>query len=178
MRQNTRPDYHFLYLPANLGPEWLFDAARVYWEFFQPVVLSDFAFLAFVPEDASVVVTVLSRRDQIADLGVQLAQASPNAQLDAVVFDMFDEMQVALDARAAQNQPFGEPLLPTATPTDARLNPTPGALIGPTRAPAGFITQTPTPTTTPTQPPPPQSDDTNADAPPPITPTPGSLIGE
>ena len=74
MPQTTRPDYHFLYFAPSLGAEWFFDAARLYWETFQPTVLSDLEFLRFVPEGASVNVTVVARRDTVHEIGVAIAQ--------------------------------------------------------------------------------------------------------
>ena len=174
MPQTTLPDYHFLYFAPTLGAEWFFDASRRYWEAFQPTVLSDLNFLRFVPERASVAVTAVTRRDTVDEIGVAVAQVRPNAYYDAVVQDMFDAMKAALSERAALNQPFGVPLAPTLDP---RINPTPGGLLigspAPTRAPAGFVTQTPTPA--PTQPVPTQ-DGASAPAAP-IEPTPGPILG-
>jgi hypothetical protein len=163
---DTLPNYHFLLIAPNLGAEWLFDAARAYYERFRPIAVSDLELIKLIPPQFTVAVTVIARRDTAAQWGVQLAQNAPNALFDAVVYDSFDDTRAVLTSRAASNQPFGVPLLPTATPPPA-LSPTPGALIGgpqplPTRPSGGFVTQTPTPGSEGQQP---------------ITPTPGSLIG-
>lgn len=177
MPQTTQPDYHFLYFAPTLGAEWFFDAARRYYEVFQPTVLSDIEFLRFVPEGASVIVTVVTRRDTVDAIGVAVAQARPDAYFDAVVQDMFADMKTALTERATRNWPFGVPLAPTAVPPDTRVNPTPGSLIGgspaPTRAPGGFVTQTPTPA----QPAPVPTQDADASPQAPIAPTPGPIFG-
>lgn len=174
MPQTTLPDYHFLYFAPTLGAEWFFDAARRYWETFQPTVLSDLDFLRFVPERASVIVTVVTRRDTVDALGVTVAQIRPNAYFDAVVEDLFADMKATLTARATSNQPFGVPLAPLP---DSRIQPTPGPLLGgspaPTRAPAGFVTQTPSPA--PPLPVPTQDGDASPQAP--IAPTPGPILG-
>lgn len=171
------PDYHFLYFAPTLGAEWFFDAARLYWQVFQPTVLSTLDFMRFVPENASVNVTVITRRDTVDALGVAVAQARPTAYFDAVVQDLFADMKATLDDRATRNWPFGVPLAPTPIPPDTRVNPTPGPLAvgspAPTRAPAGFITQTPTPA--PPLPVPTQSGDSSPQAP--IAPTPGPILG-
>jgi hypothetical protein len=178
MQPNVLPDYHFLYIPPSLGVEWLFDAARRYWERFMPTVISDFEFVGLIPEDISVSVTVITRRDQVAQLGVELARVRPNTYFDAVVHDSLQQMQAALDARAERNQPFGVPLAATLTP-DGLVQVTPGALLGetgepvPTRVPGGFVTQTPTPTSPPTLTP--QPPDTTPQGP--LRPTPGAIIG-
>ncbi len=178
---NQSPDYHFLLVAPNLGAEWLFDAARAYWERFAPTILPDFTFLALIPPDKTVIVTVICRRDTSAQLGVQLAQIDPNAYYDAVVFDMFDDARNELNRRASLSQPFGVPLIQgTVTPTGTEaFIPTPR--LFPTNPPAGFITEappipspseTPSPTETPALSPVPSEDQ-----PVPLSPTPGSILG-
>ncbi|HVU14501.1 MAG TPA: hypothetical protein VHD90_24660 [Phototrophicaceae bacterium] len=172
---NQSPDYHFLLIAPNLGAEWLFDAARSYWERFTPTILPDFNFLALLPPDKTVIVTVICRRDTSAQLGVQLAQIDPNAYYDAVVFDIFEDAKNELNRRASLSQPFGVPLIegsPTPTGTEAFI-PTPR--LFPTNPPAGFITEVPaTPTPSPT---PALSPVPSEDQPVPLSPTPGSIFG-
>jgi hypothetical protein len=81
---------------------------------------------------------------------VELSQIRPDAYYDAVIFDMFEQAREELDRRAEQQQPFGVPLIaPMSTPDpNAPIIPTPR--LPSTRAPAGFVTETPVPTTTPT----------------------------
>lgn len=147
MSPDQRPIYHFLVFAPNLGAEWLFDAARLYWETFRPTVLPDFEFLRLIPVEQSLTVTVVALRDTIAMLGVELAQTAPGAYLDAVVYDTFDQTREELDRRAQTQQPFGVPL---AQPTlEVPFIPTPR--LAPTREPVGFVTATPTPD--PTRPP-------------------------
>jgi hypothetical protein len=163
---DTLPDYHFLLIAPNLGAEWLFDAARAYWERFRPIVASDLELARLLAPMFRVIVTVVARRDTAAAWGQTLADVAPNALFDAVIFDSFDDAKAYLNNRAAQTQPFGIPLRPTDTPPPP-ITPTPGSIIAepagpPTRAPAGFITLTPTP-----------GAPENA----PITPTPGAVTG-
>ncbi len=146
---DTRPDYHFLLMAPNLGAEWLFDAAREYWSRFRPIVVTDLELVRIIPKGYSIIVTMVARRDTAKQWGVWLAQNVPDSLLDGVVYDVFEETRSALNQRAQTNEPFGVPLKPTPTPA-IPISPTPGALIGgpvvpPTRAPGGFITQTPTP---------------------------------
>jgi hypothetical protein len=166
MLPSVLPNYHFLLIAPNLGAEWLFDAARLYWEAFHPTVISDLRLVALVPEDFTVAVTVIARRDMVNQIGVDVARIRPDAFFDPVVYDFFDDAKLALDGRAQLHQPFGVPLATPAAATLATpLVVTPGAL--PTQGPRGFITQTPTPEPTiPT--------DT---AQPPISPTPGPVSG-
>jgi hypothetical protein len=175
-RPDQPPDYHFLLVAPNLGAEWLFDAARAYWERFRPMVVSDLELARLLPPERSIIVTAIARRDTIAELGVTAAQAVPHALFDPVVYDLFDDMKNALTTRATLNQPFGVPLVPTPS-APPPITPTPGAIISsapeptltalPTRPPAGFITATPQPDA-----PPPTDTPTG-----PLYPTPGPITG-
>lgn len=162
------PDYHFLLVAPNLGAEWLFDAARQYWERYLPTVVSDLELPRLIPANFTMIVTVMARRDTAAQWGVALAQGIPQALPDMVVYDYFEDMKQALNRRVELGQPFGVPLQPTAVPA-IPINPTPGPITGeslpPTALPnrqGGFITATPTPTDDPQGP---------------IYPTPGPVTG-
>ncbi|MFZ4815086.1 MAG: hypothetical protein ACOYL5_11175 [Phototrophicaceae bacterium] len=152
---DTLPDYHFLLIAPPLDAEWLFTATRAYWERFRPTVVGDGALIGLVPDEYSVIVSVLARRDTFRAVAVLVSQARPDAYLDVLTYDTPAEAQTTLDQRAAQNQPFGVALRPTPIPpTRQPITPTPGAILPnasgfvtqvPT-APAGFVTQTPSPT--------------------------------
>ncbi|HEX2906665.1 MAG TPA: hypothetical protein VHO69_07390, partial [Phototrophicaceae bacterium] len=126
---DTLPDYHFLWIAPNLGAEWLFDAARAYWERFRPIVVGDLELPRLMPADASLTITVVARRDTADDVGVRVAQNLPQAYFDPIVYDNFDDMKQALNTRATLNQPFGVPLLPTPT-SPPPVTRTPGSLLG------------------------------------------------
>ncbi|HLU10256.1 MAG TPA: hypothetical protein VK003_11355 [Oceanobacillus sp.] len=150
MSAEVRPDYHFLLIAPNLGAEWLFDAARNYWDTFRPTVIPNFNFLILVPPTRTVNVTVIARRDTAPQIGVELSRIRPDAYFDPVVFDNFEDARAELNRRAQQQQPFGVPLVsPTSTPDpNAPFIPTPR--LPATRPPAGFVTSTPVPTQTTT----------------------------
>jgi hypothetical protein len=183
MRQNTLPDYHFLLIAPNLGAEWLFDAARNYWNRFRPTVISDLSLVQLIPGNYTVAVTAIAQKDTAPQIGVDLAQVRSDALFDAVVYDLFDDAKQALNDRAANNEPFGQPLATTPGPTQPFI-PTP---MVPVRPPGGFITQTPTPSESPTQEgalpptdtPTPTATPTLEQATPvqPINPTPGPITG-
>jgi hypothetical protein len=182
MQANIRPDYHFLIIAPNLGAEWLFDAARTYWNTFQPAVIPDFEFLRLVPAGRTISVTAVVMRDMASVLGVELAQVAPFAYYDAVVYNLFEETRAELNRRAAANEPFGIPLGIGAATTTPSI-PTPWL-----PSQSGFMTATPSPettdeaetteaptaitlmTATPTPPP-------GTQTPAPIQPTPGPAIG-
>ncbi|MEP7294444.1 MAG: hypothetical protein ABI835_21825, partial [Chloroflexota bacterium] len=129
--QQTRPDvypeFHFLLVAPNLGAEWLFDAARAYWDRYRPTIITNLEFVPLIPPDRTIIVTVIALRDTAAQLGVRLAQINGNAYYDPVVYDLFDDAKAALDQRASLSQPFGVPInAPTPTlDLNAPIIPTP-----------------------------------------------------
>jgi hypothetical protein len=179
-RPDRYPEFHFLLLAPNLGAEWLFDAARVYWDRYRPTIIPDFEFLRLIPADYTVIVTVITRRDTVSTLGVRLAQANPNAYYDAVTYDEFDDMKKVLSDRATIGAPFGVAMTqptPTLDP-NAPIIPTPR--LFPTNPPGGFVTQVPPATAapSPTPIPPTFTPDAHGEGsdPVPISPTPGAVI--
>jgi hypothetical protein len=153
MAQNSfiLPDYHFLLLAPNLGAEWLFAGARLYWQTFRPTVINDVELLHLIPLRFSLAVTCIARRDTIDFYREQVAASAARALFDPVVYDYVEDLQLTLDGRAQLYQPFGVPVPPTATPTmtlfpSVTPGPAPTEGIPPTREPAGYITQTPPPT--------------------------------
>jgi hypothetical protein len=170
MQNNILPDYHFLLFAPNLDSAYFFEAARNYWNTFQPTVLTDLELLRLLPVNVTISVTAVALRDTAAQVGVEVSQASPFAFLDLVVYDTLEQTQAELDRRAAQNQPFGVPL-GIGSATQAVI-PTPWL---PTRSPA-FVTATPSPTDGPSPTP------TSTPQVPPTQPgavqnTPGPVIG-
>jgi hypothetical protein len=172
MPRQTLPDFHFLLIASNLGAEWFFEAARDYWERFQPTVISDLGLVSLLPEDVSIAVTVIARRDRIAQIGVDLSKIAPDALFDPVVHDFLEDTQQALIGRAQRNEPFGVPLIPTATPTPGPTSPPVYPTPGPIGVPAA-ATATPTPNVPPAQ------EDLDDAGPPstPLFPTPGPITG-
>lgn len=166
-RPDQYPDYHFLLISPNLGAEWLFDAARAYWDRFRPTVINDFNFVILIPVETSIAVTVVARRDTAAELGVQLARRRPNAYFDPVVYDLFDDTKAALEERARLSQPFGEPLASPLPEGIAPFIPTPRPTGSP--VPEGFVTATPAP-------PPTGAPESTGEAIP-VSPTPGAITG-
>jgi hypothetical protein len=137
------PRYHFLLIAPNLGAEWLFDAARRYWDRFRPTVVSDVRLIILIPSFESIAVTLIARRDTLPTLGVDLARLAPTAYTDPVPADSFEATRAELNRRAELNSPFGADVLPPG----ATLAPLPTPVIIPTpRLPNGLITQTPEPT--------------------------------
>ena len=121
-------DYHFLLFAPGLDA-WLFAAAQRYWTTFRPVMYTmrtpeDVDLIAFTAEDGGVTlaVTVVMRRDTAPAIrGALSMHLAPDVFLDPLVYDDPADLRLTLDARAAYNQRFGVPQLPTPVPS-----PTPG----------------------------------------------------
>ncbi len=103
-------DFHFLYLAPNLSAAWLFRAARLYWQRYQPIVLHDLLIVDYVPADYHVVVTTIARSDTADMIHNLMEQNYSRAVHDPLVYDYLEDAQLTLEARVATNQPFGVPL--------------------------------------------------------------------
>ena len=99
--------YHFLYLPPALGADWLLSAGRVYWVRFRPIVIDKLDLIDYVPPEAEVVITLLTRRDLATQIIDEVVKRFPNAKCDPLVYDTPGDLQLTLDGRAAFNQRFG-----------------------------------------------------------------------
>jgi len=102
-------DYHFLYIDAALGPEWLFAASRRYWTAFHPIVVSTLDVIDLIPARSSLVITILARRDLAQALIDTVTKRFPRAKRDPLVYDVPADLQLTLDGRADYNQRFGLP---------------------------------------------------------------------
>lgn len=177
MQPSLPPQYHFMLIAPNLGAEYLFDAARLYWERFHPTVISNVDFLPLVPADRTVTVTVIARRDTIAEIGVEVAQAAPQAVLDLVVFDRFEETKAELDRRAELMAPFGAPVTETAVPMSEGEAEILATLMSALTATPASPLVAPPEETAPVAPPTPGAPlPTPAETPAPITRTPGAIL--
>jgi len=101
-------DYHFLLLAPGLQSAWFFQAARRYWQRFQPIVTDNWQLLSFIPPDKQVAVTVLARSDTVLFVQEQVQTQRANAKLDTVVADELPLMEAILDSRADAGLPFGQ----------------------------------------------------------------------
>lgn len=82
-------------------------AARRYWEAFRPLTINTLDLLTYVPPNESAVVTLVLRRDFAAEVVTDMQTRFPRLILDPLVYDVVEELQLTLDARAARNQRFG-----------------------------------------------------------------------
>ena len=101
-------DYHFLILAPGLAGAWFLQAARQYWLRFKPIVTDDWQLIDYMPEGASVAVTVLANPDIVNVLRTQTGGLREDIRLDVVVARDLPMMEVFLNRRAEAGQPFGQ----------------------------------------------------------------------
>jgi hypothetical protein len=102
-------EYHFLYIDRTLDADWLFVAARRYWDRFRPIVINDLDLIAFVPAGRPISITTLARRDMAKSIHTLVTKKYPHAHLDPLVYDGVDDLKLTLDGRADFDQRFGVP---------------------------------------------------------------------
>lgn len=100
-------DYHFMVLAPGLQSAWFFQAARRFWQHFQPVVTDDPGLLAYLPANSRVAVTVLARRDTAEYVQGQIETYRPDAYIDLIALDDLPLMESILNQRAEAGLPFG-----------------------------------------------------------------------
>jgi hypothetical protein len=111
------PNYHFLYIDQTLDADWLFVAARRYWDHFRPMVIADLDLVAFVPAGRSIAITTLARRDMAPGVAALVKKRYAGVHHDPLVYDFVEEMKLTLDGRTDLDQRFG---IPEATPMPPR----------------------------------------------------------
>jgi hypothetical protein len=105
----ARPNYHFIYLDKSLSADWIFIAARRYWEKFRPILISDLDIVSYVPAGRTIAITSLSRRDIAPAVTDLIRKRFPNVRYDPLVYDVLEDLQLTLDGRVDYNQRFGIP---------------------------------------------------------------------
>jgi hypothetical protein len=100
-------DYHFMVLAPGLQSAWFFQAARRFWQVFQPIVTDKVDLLTFLPLEATVAVTLLARSDTAGYAKDTIVAVRPDARLDMVMIDDLPLMESILNARADSGLPFG-----------------------------------------------------------------------
>ena len=100
-------DYHFMILAPGLQSAWFFQAAKQFWQRYQPIVTDNWELLSYIPEEAPVAVTLLARPDTAAFAQRQVEAQRPGVFLDMIVVDDLTMMEAILNERAETGQPFG-----------------------------------------------------------------------
>ena len=100
-------NYHFLIISPGMQSAWFFQAARRFWQRFQPIVSDNWEILSYIPEELSVAVTVLARPDAAGFVQQQIESQRANLKVDMVVVGDLAMMESILNARANEGLPFG-----------------------------------------------------------------------
>lgn len=101
------PDYHFIIFAPGADPEWFFQAAEPYWLRFHPVLLDDVGYIANMPYDKSLAVTVISPPDQVEAMNQQVRDAWPNVWYDLIVVEEAAVLIELFNQRVASGRRFG-----------------------------------------------------------------------
>ena len=101
------PDYHFIILAPGIEPEWFFQAAEPYWLRFHPVLLEDAGYIANMPYDKSLAVTVVAAPDQVETMNQQVRDAWPNVWYDLIVAEQANVLVEVFNQRVASGRRFG-----------------------------------------------------------------------
>ncbi len=105
----TQPDYHLMYIDSTLGAEWLFSAARRYWDRYRPIIVSNLEVIALIPPKNTLTITILARRDIAPKIIDDISKRFPRAGRDPLVYDVPADLKLTLDGRVDYNQRFGVP---------------------------------------------------------------------
>jgi hypothetical protein len=100
------PDYHFMILAPGLQSAWFFQAARRYWQRFQPILTDNWDLLGYIPASKSVAVTVLARPDTADYVRKQVKAKRDNIRYDPVIADDLPSMEEVLNRRAEAGPRF------------------------------------------------------------------------
>lgn len=105
---------HFLYFAPGIGARWFFEASRQYWQAFRPIVIYDLELVQYGYDapDIEVIITSIARSDTAAEIRASIESRYPDAEHDPLVYDYIEFVALTLDARVAENQPYGRPNTP------------------------------------------------------------------
>jgi hypothetical protein len=100
-------DYHFLILAPGLQSAWFFQAARQFWQRYQPIVADNWELIQYLPAEATIAITLLARPDTAAYTREQIEALREGLFIDMVVVNDLPLMESILNARAEAGLPFG-----------------------------------------------------------------------
>lgn len=100
-------DYHFMVLAPGLEGAWFFQAARQFWQVFQPIVTEHVELIEVLPAEARIAVTVLTRSEHAPSMRDAVQAAHAGVALDLVVSDDLPLLESILNRRAESGIAFG-----------------------------------------------------------------------
>lgn len=101
------PDYHFLMLSPGLNADWFFANGRAYWEQFRPTLITSPEYIAFLPRNKSLGITILSTPDMAGYMSQGIRDRWPNVWFDLIVAESESKVATVLQDRATSGKRFG-----------------------------------------------------------------------
>lgn len=103
------PDYHFVVLAEGFDADWFFESEglQAYWARFQPTLMTNLDYIAFMPSDKSLAVTALTTPDLVETLNTQLTRRWPNIWLDLVTVSSVDDIDSEFETRVENGLRYG-----------------------------------------------------------------------
>ncbi|MBE2196260.1 MAG: hypothetical protein IAE83_18955 [Anaerolinea sp.] len=101
------PDLHFVILAPGFQGDWFFEQGRAYYERFRPILLPSVDYLAYIPYERSVGVTLLTPPGMSEFMKAQISERYPYIWIDLLPIDQPEQVGQILNARAASGRKFG-----------------------------------------------------------------------
>jgi hypothetical protein len=80
-------DFHMVIIDNRLSSDWFFRTAKPYWEMFRPIVTESIDFLAMMPYEKSLAITLLVTTERRFEAEQAIRQNYPNTYLDTITID-------------------------------------------------------------------------------------------
>lgn len=100
------PDFHCLFMSADLNPDWFFDSAHVYWDRYQPALLTTLDLLGQFPANKSLAITLITTPVQRLALLKTIEDHAPNVFIDVITADSAEAIAAAFQLRVANGKRF------------------------------------------------------------------------
>lgn len=106
---HSTPDFHFVVLASQQINDWFYEieAARRYWELFLPSILMDFDVIHFMPNEVSLMVTLITTPDMKQTIQESILQRWQFVGMDIVEITSSMQLAEVLASRTAANRRFG-----------------------------------------------------------------------
>lgn len=104
---SVEPEHHWLVFGPGADPAWFFDAGFRYWQAFHPTISPSWEHITLVPEDESLLVTILAPTDRLDVLAGQILKLRPEARIDPVACEVRNELAAELNWRVVTGRREG-----------------------------------------------------------------------
>ncbi len=101
------PAFHALYFSPDLNPEWFFQTAHIYWDRFQPALLTTLDLIPQMPSTKSLAITLITTTAQANTLSKAITDRGANVYIDLIVADTPEALSQALNERIANGKRLG-----------------------------------------------------------------------